>query len=163
MAKGGARARSGPPPDPDALRRERDLGEWTLLPSEGRNGLLPEWPLLDPTGRETDLWTELWAKPQAVMWERDGQQIEVALYVRRLVQVERPDSPTAAGTLLRQQAEALGLTTPGLHRNRWRIIRDQVAEKRTEQQPDAGPAAPRSSSASLRARLTVVAHGDAAV
>jgi len=47
MPKGGARVHSGPPPDPNALRRERakDKDGWTTLPAEGRKGALPKWPL----------------------------------------------------------------------------------------------------------------------
>ena len=47
MPSGGARVNSGPPPDPDALRRDRadDRSGWTLLPAEGRQGDTPEFPL----------------------------------------------------------------------------------------------------------------------
>lgn len=47
MPRGGARANSGPPPDPNALRRDRadDKAGWTLLPAMGREGDTPEWPL----------------------------------------------------------------------------------------------------------------------
>lgn len=48
MPRGGARANSGPPPDPNALRRERpsDKETWRTLPAEGRQGDPPAWPLL---------------------------------------------------------------------------------------------------------------------
>lgn len=47
MARGGARVQSGPPPDPDALRRDRpeDKAGWTILPAAGRQGAAPKWPL----------------------------------------------------------------------------------------------------------------------
>ncbi|TDD88365.1 hypothetical protein [Actinomadura rubrisoli] len=127
MTKGG-HARSGPPPDPNALRRERDRGEWSLLPAAGRPGDAPVWPLLGLSERETDLWADLWRKPQALMWERYGQELEVALYVRRLVEAEEPRAPVTLGTLIRQQADSLGLTTPGLRSNRWRIVAAVPAE-----------------------------------
>jgi hypothetical protein len=79
MVSGGARSRSGPAPDPMALRRERDAGEWKVLPGEGREGAIPEWPLEEQTVREGVLWGRLWRKPQALMWERYGQEYEVAL------------------------------------------------------------------------------------
>ncbi|MEU9839732.1 hypothetical protein AB0C69_10980 [Actinomadura sp. NPDC048032] len=120
MPKGG-HARSGPPPDPNALRRERDKGEWSLLPATGRPGDAPVWPLSGHSEREADLWADLWRKPQSLMWERYGQEIEVALYVRNLAQVEKPGSPINLGTLVRQMADSLGLTTPGLRANRWKI------------------------------------------
>jgi hypothetical protein len=61
------------------------------------------------------------------MWERYGQELEVALYVRQLERFERPKSSVILGTLVRQMADSLGLTTPGLRANRWKIKRDDVA------------------------------------
>lgn len=131
MASGGARTRSGPPPDPNALRRDRKSdGEWTVLPAEGRAGDPPAWPLLGQSDREVELWARLWAKPQAVQWERMGQEIEVALYVRNLAMVELPGAPVNLGTLVKQQGDALGLTIPGMRSHRWKVAADQVAEKR---------------------------------
>jgi hypothetical protein len=129
MPKGGARTRSGPPPDPNALRRERDAGEWTELPGEGRLGEPPEWPLAGQSLRERELWRRLWCSPQALMWERYGQELEVALYVRQLERFEQPRSPIILGTLVRQMADSLGLTTPGLRGNRWKIARDEPDEQ----------------------------------
>lgn len=119
--KGGARARSGPAPDPNALRRDRDGDTWVTLPAEGREGIAPDWPLVDQTEREAELWANEWSRPQAVMWERNGQELEVALYIRTVVAAEAPDATTACRTLVRQQQEALGISLPGLARNHWRI------------------------------------------
>jgi len=155
MAKGGARTRSGPAPDPTALRRERDQGEWTTLPAEGRAGAAPTWPLSDLTDREEQLWSALWLRPQALMWERYAQGVEVALYVRRLVEAEEPSSPVNLSTLVRQMADSLGLTTPGMRANRWRIA--------PAEEPAAAPTkrtrAKRTPSA--RDRLKVVPSADA--
>ena len=116
-----ARARSGPPPNPNALRRDRPGdAEWTTLPAS-RAGDPPAWPLASQSEREAALWAAEWSRPQSCMWEANGQEVEVALYVRRLVEAEVPGSPIAAGTLVRQMQEALGLSIPGLLRNRWRI------------------------------------------
>jgi len=60
-------------------------------------------------------------------------QVEVALYVRRLVEAERPDAPVSVGTLVRQYADALGLSIPGLRALRWRIDGDD----------ESSPGAPR--------------------
>lgn len=157
MAKGGARARSGPAPDPTALRRERDAGEWTILPAEGRQGATPDWPLVAQTVRETELWETLWARPQALMWERYGQELEVALYVRRLTEAEQLESSVTLTTVVRQMADSLGLTTPGMRANRWRINRDEEPAARP------APAAQGQSAgrASARSRLQVVT-GDGA-
>lgn len=123
MPKGGARARSGPAPDPNALRRDRpsDAAEWIVLPAEGRKGPAPEWPLTEPAERELDLWARLWAKPQAVAWEHLGLHHEVALYVRRLGEAEERNSSVNLSTLVRQLGDSLGITTPGMRANRWRI------------------------------------------
>lgn len=56
------------------------------------------------------------------MWERNGQEHEVALYVRSLVAAERRTAPVSLRVLVRQQQEALGISMPGLLRNRWLIV-----------------------------------------
>ena len=133
MASGGARARSGPAPDPNALRRDRkdDAQGWTTLPAEGRQGPAPVWPLLGQSEREAELWVIYWAKPQAVLWEHNNQELEVALHVRRLAEVELPDAPTGLGTLVRQQMDALLLTIPAMLSARVRVAFDEVAVKRS--------------------------------
>lgn len=205
MPKGGARARSGPAPDPNALPRVRDKGEWKVLPKEGRTGTPPQWPLppdvraqaqLEHTERraaevrdqwanaedsrkaasvakkldrlegalaemravmaqreqmELALWAELWAMPQALVWERQSQQWEVALYARRMIEAQERDSAVNLSTLVRQMADSLGLTTPGLRSNRWTIEADPSAISETS------PAEPARSKA--RDRLKVVSGG----
>lgn len=146
MAKGGARARSGPAPDPNALSRERDAEGWIELPASGRQGDAPEFPLTYPTGRELELWEAHWVKPQALMWEASGLEFEVALYVRNLQLAEQPTSPANRSTLVKQLMEDLGLTEAGLARNRWRIV-DASAPSRQQK--------PRSRS-SARDKLKVV-------
>ncbi len=83
------------------------------------------------------------------MWERFGQELEVALYVRRLAEAEEPDARVNLSTLVRQMADSLGITTPGMRANRWRITRDD--EPTTPS--GARAATPRTSS---RSRLKVV-------
>lgn len=119
--RGGARARSGPAPDPDALRRERDGDSWTTLPVEGRKGDPPEWPLTAMSEREGVLWCREWRRPQAIVWEWNGQEIEVAMYVRTLVAAEKPGAAHNMRNLVRQQQETLGISLTGLARNQWRI------------------------------------------
>jgi hypothetical protein len=120
--KGGARARSGPPPDPNALRRDAESdGEWTILPPEGRKGTTPKWPLDGQTKREGILWRSEWKRPQAVEWERQHQELEVALYVRAVANAERGGAPVNAFTLVKQLMEALGISQPGMLRNRWKV------------------------------------------
>lgn len=125
------------------------------MPAEGRkrNGRMPAapaWPLSSASKRERELWNRLWKLPQAVMWERLQQDLEVALYVRRLVEAESRQSPVNLSTLVRQMADSLGLTTPGLRSNRWRIAADEVAAQRQKASP---------ARKSSRDRLKVVAGG----
>ena len=147
MAKGGARSRSGPPPDPNALRRERDSGEWIELPKAGRDGPPPAFPLPKPLKAELELWGELWSMPQAIMWAKQRQELEVAQYVRRFVEGTQRGATVAAGTLVRQLGDSLGLTTPGLRAARWKIVDDVANADRT---PIRG------SATSMRDRLRVV-------
>lgn len=69
----------------------------------------------------------------------------MALYVRRLIEAEVPDSATAVSTWVRQMADSLGLTTPGLRSNCW-IIADV----------DDAPVAKKTARATSRSRLRVV-------
>lgn len=94
------------------------------------------------------LWAREWARPQALMWEQNGQAVEVAMYVRTLKDAEKPKAAVAARTLVRQQQETLGISLPGLHRNRWLIDAEPApSRQRTPSQSD------------VRARLKVVANG----
>ena len=157
MASGGARARSGPAPDPNALRRDRkdDQAGWTSLPAQGREGKAPSWPLVDPTPRELKLWTEFWKKPQAILWERNQQEWAVALHIRTLTEAEIGGATTNLRTLLRQQAGELLLTIPAMLSARIRITTDEVAEKRTELEK-----APSVRNMSARDRLKAVGGGE---
>lgn len=147
MPKGGARVNSGPPPDPDALRRNMpsDRDGWTNLPAGGRTGAAPKWPLVrkdDPfvTARELEVWREIWKTPVAVAWERYGWTHDVAVYVRLLVQGEM--GSVAPLTEARQWSDRLGLNPAAMLRNRWRIAKDEVTPRRAAPSaPAARPAA----------------------
>jgi hypothetical protein len=147
----GGHARSGPPPDPNALRRDRDKAEWVHLPAAGRPGEPPEWPLTRATARERVLWAIEWARPQALMWEANGQELEVAVYVRTIALAEHPKAVVSARTLLRQQMDALGVTIPGLRMNRW-VIDGGAIDAAT----DTAPAA--TNRPSVRDRLSLVVN-----
>lgn len=171
MPRGGARINSGPEPDPKALRRDRpaDKDSWTVLPSEGRKGNPPAWPLqkwrelekhkpaderddvaaraID--ARELKIWREIWRTPQAAQWERLGWKHDVAMYVRMLVGAEAGQMKAASEA--RQWSDRLGLTQMAMLRNRWRVATDEVATKRSETVPKAS-----AKRASSRDRLHVV-------
>jgi len=122
MPSGGARMNSGPPPDPEALRRDRkNEGEWLVLSADGRTGKTPEWPLAEASPGELNLWYELWFKPQAIEWERLGQERLVARYVRTSIQAEALEAPAALGTLVLRMEHELFLTRASLAHHRIRI------------------------------------------
>lgn len=172
MPSGGARARSGPAPDPSALRRDRkDDKEWLSLPAEGFKGVAPIFPLpkilvynvywvdkervreLDEGATEarwdaeTSMWDELWQKPQAAMWDALGLKFQVAAYIRAYLESTGPDSNAGLKTAaLRMEAE-LGLSTVGMNALRWKFSADEVGEKR---------AAPVKKGPTVKDRLKVV-------
>jgi hypothetical protein len=121
----------GPAPDPNALRRDRkDDAGWVSLPSDGRTGVAPVWPLMGFSNRESELWESLWMKPQAILWEKNSQELEVALFVRRLAEVELPDAPVTLGVLVAKQMDQLLLTLPSMFRARVKVADDEVAARR---------------------------------
>lgn len=128
MARGGARVNSGPPPDPNALRNGLPDGKrtvpagWLALPADGYPHQAPEWPLPTLSGRERELWEREWRRPQAFEWIRQGQELEVALYVRRFAEAETPGSTAALSTLVRQMQDSLGITLTGMRAHRWMIV-----------------------------------------
>lgn len=142
MTRGGARARSGPAPDPNALRRARkDDAQWTTLPSEGRDGPAPEWPLTDPTPRESVLWERWWRKPEALLWEADGSEDYVALTVRMFAEAEVEKASAENRKTVRMMMADLYLTRDAKARARIRIAADETAEKRETKAPAKRPSA----------------------
>ena len=106
-----------------------------MLLAAGREGPAPDWPLVAQTDRERVLWENEWARPQAVVWERNGQENEVALYVRALARAEQPGASVSSRRLVEQQQHALGVTLAGLLRNRWRIEGDTTTRGLTPTPP----------------------------
>lgn len=133
MARGGARGRSGPAPDPNALRRERsDDKGWLVLPVEGRLGVVPDFPLANGLVSELELWAELWVKPQAVMWEKLGLKFQVAAYVRAFLESVEPDASAGIKTAVIRMEGELGISLPGMASLRWRLSEDELEQKRVE-------------------------------
>lgn len=177
MPSGGARARSGPAPDPTALRRDRkDDAAWVTLPAEGFKGSVPEFPLatirmydvfyvdkqrvkeFDPDATEArrdaeaSLWASLWRKPQAFMWSKLGLEFEVAAYVRAFIESTGPDSNSGLKTAALRMAAEIGLSLPGMHSLRWKFSEDEVAARR-ESKPRGR------SNVSAKDRLAAIANG----
>ena len=165
MARGGARNRSGPQPDPLSGRSDARGIRLNALPSEGRQGPPPiAWPLSDPqvfiegieNGRpvkqldavaseerkaaEVALWAQVWSYPQAVAWEREPWRWNiVAMWVRTFLTASGPEAKAADKTALHRFGDQLGLTPAGLRENGWAIAADEVSERREERVESAGP------------------------
>ena len=130
MPRGGARANSGPPPDPNSRRQQTkaQASGWIDLPAEGRPGDPPAWPFATELPGEAEAWSVLWSKPQAVAWEATAVDLRVvAMYVRRSIEAE---ADVKASSEARQIGALLGLDPASMLRNRWRVKGDEVAEKR---------------------------------
>lgn len=102
------------------------------------------------TDAEVSLWAELWATPQAVVWEASRSQREVAQYVRWKIQAEQGDLKAAPEA--RQLSDRLGLNPLALTRLRLEIERAEEAEDRGEQRRSR-PASPKRPSGDPRATL----------
>jgi hypothetical protein len=151
----------GPAPKPDNERRRRNATvAMTQLPAEGRQGEPPRFPLLpymnddEPNleallrDREAALWAELWATPQAVMWERTHSELTVARFTRFSVLAETGN--LKAATEARQLEDRLGLNPQAMLRLRWQVAADEVADQRQERTERTRAAG------SARSRLKVV-------
>jgi hypothetical protein len=155
MASGGARPRSGPPKDPNAVRRPNGT-DVRMLPAAGFEGPVPAWPLDGLSDRESELWELSWRMPQAAAWSELRLEWAVALYVRSLVRAEEVDSTPPARTLVRQLMDDLGLTAGGLAKNGWRIGPAEVLGS------VSSPSVPvEEAGGSVRDRLKVVRDGAA--
>jgi hypothetical protein len=123
IGSGGARSHSGPPPNPNALRRQKDGKEWTKLPAAGRLEPAPEWPdEVDPANEdELLMWRRIWMSPQALVWEADHAQDMVAFYVRTYLEAMKPRAGAQARTFVKQMSEALLLTPATLAQQRYVI------------------------------------------
>lgn len=153
MTRGGARSRSGPKQDPNALRRSRkDDAQWTTLPAEGRGEPAPDWPLTEATPRELVLWERWWAKPQALIWEADDTTDYVALTVRMFAEAEVTKASAENRKTVRMMMADLYLTRDAMDRAHIRIAVDEVAEKRAEKPAPKAPT-------SARDRMKVVNGG----
>lgn len=119
---------TGPPPKHPDQRARVNHPTMTRLPAGGRTAPPPEWPLSEPSPGELVIWTDLWATPMALMWERMGWVRDVALYCRIAAEAEAGDTKAAGEARLR--GDRLGLNPLALLRLQWEIVPDQVGETR---------------------------------
>lgn len=137
MPRGGARNRSGPSPDPGSGRSERRGLRFNALPSEGREGPPPKFPLPGVSKRERELWVWAWSTPQACAWELEPWRWHsVAMWVRTAVVCEGDEATAADKNSLHRFADQIGFTPAGLRENGWAIAAEEVAERRVSQVVD---------------------------
>lgn len=84
------------------------------------------------------MWSRYWRKPQAAAWARIGLVDEVAMYVRLFLAGAGLEPDVKSATEARQIGDRLGLNPTAMLKNRWRISRDEVGEKRTERKQSPG-------------------------
>jgi hypothetical protein len=144
MARGGARNRSGPAPDPSSGRSDARGYSLQSLPAEGYSGPVPEFPLPNALVREIELWEAAWRTPQACAWSMPSEswrQRTVAMWVRLSVRCEDLEAGAALLGQLHRFADQIGMTTAGLAEMGWRVAVDEVATQAA--QAPAEPSAPR--------------------
>jgi hypothetical protein len=155
MPRGGARNRSGLPPDPSSGRSDRRGFRLDALPAEGYDGDIPRYPLPatgDEAFREGELWAWVWRTPQAAAWAREPWRWHtVAMWVRTARICEGEEATAADKNSLHRFADQIGMTPAGLKENGWKIATDEVAAKRS-----STPAPVEDDSDDPRGRLAVV-------
>ena len=159
MPRGGARNRSGPPPDPSSGRSDARGYSLQALPAEGYSGPVPDFELPLPSARELEVWGSAWRSPQACAWSLPSEQWRiptVALWVRVKVRCEDPEAGAALYGQLHRFADQIGMTTAGLAEMGWQVAVDQLAGRRSPTEPaaDASP-----SRVSSRDRMSAVGNG----
>ncbi|RZU64926.1 hypothetical protein EV379_1237 [Microterricola gilva] len=135
MASGGARSRSGPAPDPDSYRSQNR--EWIDLPAAGFSGEVPNFPLAGALGVESELWAELWSKPQASAWSALGLKYQVAAYVRAFLESVEPEASAGLKTAVLRMENELGISIAGMKQNLWRVAATPSSTSEAVKKPAA--------------------------
>jgi hypothetical protein len=138
---------------PEGQRVRRNLGQsqFVELPAEGYQGEIPAWPLDGrPTAAERRRWEAVWRTAQAAQWVRLHIDLVIARYVRLVlaVEAETKNNVASAQTLntVTAMEDRLGLSPKALQNLSWKIVDDEVGERR----------APASSAPAARRRLSAV-------
>jgi hypothetical protein len=124
-----------PSPKPNKIGRTPREFDWLDLPAEGRKGRTPPMPKMwDWSADDRQNWKQLWRLPQAAAWESAQHHEFVARLVilRRLFR-EEPTAPVSAE--MRQLEDRLGLNPKAMMQLRWRIVADEVADRRNIVEP----------------------------
>ena len=88
----------------------------------GRGEPAPDWPLVEPSPRELELWEAWWAEPVARIWEETSSAIYVAFAVRMFAEAEQPKARTEDRKSLNQMMANLYLTPDSQLRARILIV-----------------------------------------
>lgn len=130
-------AASYPKSDSERVTRHKPKFEWVDLPAEGRLDPppgLPKWRNWHPSTRKW--WSQMWAKPQALMWEQDGSTlVPLACLYDDLIAGRATIVQVSAE--MRQHEDRHGLNPKAMLQLRWRIVGDEVKAARAERTPKA--------------------------
>lgn len=153
MARGGARNRSGPQPDPLSATSDRRGLQFRTLPAEGFSGTVPAFPIpnlmtdderpkVHPISkREKVLWRQAWRSPQAVVWAEESWRWPILAEMCRLqatVELSPGRSAALVGQLHRHR-DQLGLTPAGMRENGWQVGVSSAVESVNEPVRSARP------------------------
>lgn len=114
-------AASYPKPDGERRNRVEPKFGWTdLTPTpDVKAPKLPAWRKWAPA--TTKWWRELWAKPQAAMWESDGSTLWTLACLYDDLIAARADASKVSAEM-RQHEDRHGLNPKAMLQLRWRVI-----------------------------------------
>lgn len=128
---------SGPAPSETRRRRnEPARGDWVEIPLE-HEGKAPRLPAA-PRGGWSDgtklAWKAWHADGASLMWgPADREMVRQLAYLHHdLETLEGAHGKASLAAEIRQRMDGLGLTPKGKQDRRWKVRRDEVAERRSE-------------------------------
>lgn len=146
----------GPAPKPDDQRRRRNAPtfQWTFLPSEGRKDPSPDLPAWREwsAGLRAE-WEFWWSTPQATAWDPSGHSLLRWAQLLDTV-LTNPDAPVSIHAQLLAIEDRHGFSPAAMLKLRWRIVADELGEKRAE--PPKRARSAKAQTASLASRLRAV-------
>lgn len=117
-------------------RHAPQRGEWVDLPQRNpkRSPAMPPVPRGGWSAGTKFAWKHWWEDPASLQWSpADREAVRALAYLHH--DVERGKSALAGEVRLRM--DGLGLTQKGKRDLRWRIVSDEVGERRQESAPAA--------------------------
>jgi hypothetical protein len=126
-------------PDSQRVNRAVPKFEWTALP-DARKGPPPKLPSSRKWDAQTrKWWADLWAKPQAVMWDESGQTLWILAALYDDLFSGAVEARKLSGEM-RQHEDRHGLNPKALHQLGWRLpaLAPPEVQEPPEQDADAG-------------------------